>query len=105
MGLVVHHVWTPGPGKVDRPPVAFVSEQVRARVGLVMIASSVVMVSISVLVQAPYWLDFVFLLAAWLGAAYAGTGHGGWYEVNPNGTLGDYLGRSPPDLSDMVRSP
>jgi len=42
------------------------------------------------------WLAFIPLLLAWAGVAYAGGGRTGFYEVNDDGGLGEYLGRSKP---------
>jgi hypothetical protein len=47
------------------------------------------------------WLAFTSLLIVWAAVAYADRGHCGFYEIEDDGSLGDFLGRSPPDLSSM----
>jgi hypothetical protein len=61
-----------------------------------------VLLGLGVLVaRGAFWLAFVPLLLAWAGVAYGGGGRTGFYEVDDDGGLGEYLGRSRPELGLM----
>jgi len=98
-GLVVHRVWVPEGESDRRRPIAYVSERRRRSAGVMVVALGVLL-GLAVLVETGYfWLAFVSLLIAWAGVAYAGGGRTGFYEVNDDGGLGEYLGRSRPELA------
>jgi hypothetical protein len=100
-GLAVHRVWVPERDSDTRRPVAYVTDHRRRAIGAVLIAIGMVAALAVLLTRAAYWLAFVPLLVAWAGAAFAGGGRTGFYEVDEDGALGEYLGRSKPDLSSM----
>ena len=66
-----------------------------------MIVVGVILALVTLVTRTAAWVAFVPLLIAWAGVAYAGGGRSGFYEVNVDGRLGKYLGRSRPDLSAM----
>ena len=99
--LAVHRVWVPERDSDLRRPVAYVSDRRRRTIGTVLIALGVGAALAVPLTRAAFWLAFVPLLIAWAGAAYAGGGRTGFYEVDDEGGLGAFLGRSKPDLSSM----
>jgi hypothetical protein len=99
--LAVHRVWVPERDADLRRPVAYVSDRRRRTIGAILIALGVVAALALVLTRAEFWPAFVPLLVAWTGAAYAGGGRTGFYEVDDDGGLGEYLGRSKPDFSSM----
>ena len=100
-GLVVHRVWMPANEADRRRPIAYVSERRRRTIGAVLITLGVGLGLVFLVTRAAFWLAFVPLLIAWLGVAYAGGGRTGFYEVNDDGGLGEYLGRSRPEVSSM----
>jgi hypothetical protein len=99
--LAVHRVWVPEPDSDRRRPVAYVGDRRRRTIGVILIALGVVAALAVLLTSAAFWLAFVPLLVAWAGAAYAGGGRTGFYEVDDHGGLGAYMGRSKPDVSSM----
>jgi hypothetical protein len=99
--LAVHRVWVPERDSDLRRPVVYVIDRRRQTVGVVLIMVSVVAALAVLVMAAEFWLAFVPLLVAWAGAAYAGGGGTGFYEVDADGGLGAFMGRSKPDLSSM----
>jgi hypothetical protein len=79
-----------------RRPIAHVVDRRRRIVGVALIALGVVLALFVLVTRAAYWLAFVSLLIAWAGVAYEGGGRTGFYEVDEDGRLGRYLGRSRP---------
>jgi hypothetical protein len=100
-GLVVDRVWIPMFDSDPRRPIAYVGDRPRRIAGTVMIALGVVLCGAVVVANSAVWVAFVPLLIAWAGVAYAGAGRSGFYEINEDGRLGDYLGRTRPDVSQM----
>jgi hypothetical protein len=99
--LVVHHVWAPRSESDRRRPIAYVTERRRRIAGAVLIAVGVTLGLAVLVARGAFWLAFAPLLIAWAGVAYAGGGRTGFYEVNDDGGLGKYLGRSRPDVGSM----
>jgi len=99
--LVVHRVWVPEIDSEARRSIAYVGERRRRVVGAVLIALGVILALAVLVTRAAFWLAFVSLLVAWGGVAYAGGGRTGFYEVTDDGGLGDYLGRSMPEVGSM----
>jgi nucleoside permease NupC len=100
-GLVVNRVWVPVNEPVHRRPIAYATEPRRRIAAAVMIALGVILGLAVAVARGPFWLAFVSLLIAWAGVAYAGGGRTGFYEVDDDGGLGEYLGRSRPDVGSM----
>lgn len=81
--------------------MVYVSDRRRRTIGAVLIGVSAVAALAVPVTRAAFWLAFIPLLVAWAGAAYGGGGQTGFYEVTEDGGLGEYLGRSRPDVSLM----
>ncbi|GEM_PF-5187063 len=99
--LVVHRLWVPEDDSEPRRSIVYVSERRRCIAGAVLIALGVVLALAVLVTRAAFWLAFVALLIAWGGVAYAGGGRTGFYEVEDDGGLGDYLGHSKPEVGSM----
>ncbi len=99
--LVVDRVWIPMFDSDPRRPIAHVGDRSRRIAGAVMIALGAVLGGAVVIANSAVWVAFAALLIAWTGVAYATGGRTGFYEVSEDGGLGEYLGRSRPDLSQM----
>ena len=99
--LVVHRVWVPEHDSDPRLPVVYVSELRRRALGAILIGLGAVLAISVVVARAAFWVAFACLLVAWAGVAYAAGGRTGFYEVDPGGVLGKYLGRSRPDVGSM----
>ena len=100
-GLVVNRVWVPDDEPLHRRPIAYATEPRRRIAGAVMIALGVILGLAVPVARGPFWLAFVSLLIAWAGVAFAGGGRTGFYEVDDDGGLGAYLGRSRPEVGSM----
>jgi hypothetical protein len=99
--LIVHRVWVPDDDSGSRRSIAYVGERRRRIVGAVLIAVGVILMLSVLVTRAAFWLAFVPLLIAWGGVAYGGGGRTGFYELSDDGGLGDYLGRSKPEIRSM----
>ena len=99
--LVVDRVWVPEDDSETRRSIAYVIERRRRIVGTVLIALGVSLALAVLVTRAAFWLAFLPLLIAWGGVAYGDGGRTGFYEVGDDGGLGDYLGRSMPELGSM----
>jgi hypothetical protein len=81
--------------------IAHVSERRRRIVGALLIALGAILALAVLVTRAAFWLAFAPLLIAWAGVAYGGGGRTGFYEVDDDGGLGEYLGRSRPEVGSM----
>lgn len=102
--LLVHRVWVPENNSDPRRPIAYVGERRRRIAGAALVALGVILALAVLVARTDFWLAFAPLLIAWAGAAFAGGGRTGFYEVDDDGSLGKYLGRAKPDLTSMVRA-
>ena len=100
--LVVNRLWVPENVSDQRRPIAHVGDRRRRRTGAILIAAGGILALAALATRADFWLAFIPLLIAWAGVAYAGGGRTGFYEVREDGGLGQYLGRSKPDI-DLMR--
>jgi hypothetical protein len=102
--LVVHRVWAPeGAAGAGVRPVAYVTERRRRLVGGLLAGVGFVVLVVLFLVQAPSVLAILGLAISVAGGWYALGGESGFYEVKEDGSLGEFLGRSKPDLGSMRR--
>ena len=99
-GLVVHQVWAPIDERDDRRPIAHVGDRRRGIAGLALIALGVL---VGLLAGVALWFGFAGLLIALAGVAFASGGRTGFYVVDEDGGLGEYLGRAQPELREMDR--
>jgi uncharacterized protein YjeT (DUF2065 family) len=102
--LAVQLVWVPESVSETRRPIAHASDRRRRRAGAALIAVGVVLALAALVTRTAAWLAFIPLLIAWAGVAYAGGGRSGFYEVNEDGGLGEYLGRHRPEVGGMPPS-
>jgi hypothetical protein len=99
--LVVHRVWVPEAASAARRSIAYVGDRRRRIVGTALIVLGVILALAVLLARTALWLAFLALLIAWGGVAYGGGGRTGFYEIGDDGGLGDYLGRSTPEVDSM----
>jgi hypothetical protein len=98
--LVVLRVWAPENEQDTRRPIAHLGDRRRRLIVAVLLTVAALAGGAALVVMAS-WLAFTSLLIVWAAVAYADRGHGGFYEIKDDGSLGHFLGRSPPDLSSM----
>lgn len=99
-GLAVNRVWVSS-RESEQPAIAYVSERRRRMVGGAVIIAGVIAIFIMLLLSVSPAAALIGVAASLLGAMYANGGRSGFYEVEPDGTLGAYLGRGRPELSSM----
>jgi hypothetical protein len=100
--LWVHRVWVPdgGPQRGGRA-IVYVTERRRRIVGGALIGLGLVVVLATVAVHAPTGLLVLALVISVAGGVYAAGGRSGFYEVAQDGSLGEFLGTSKPELGSM----
>jgi hypothetical protein len=102
--LVVHRVWTPEGAAEGRVlPVAYATERRRRLIGGLLAALGFVMLVVLFSVHAPSYLAILGVAISVTGGWYALGGESGFYEVREDGSLGEFLGRTKPDLGSMRR--
>ncbi len=100
--LVVHRLWTPEGTAAGRVrPIAYATERRRRIIGGFLAGLGFVMLVVLFLVHAPSYLAFLGLAVSVGGGWYALGGESGFYEVTEDGALGEFLGRTKPDLDSM----
>jgi hypothetical protein len=102
--LLVYRVWIPEDQADGRRPIAYAGDRRRRIIGALLIALGVVLGLAVIVTRGAFWLAFAPLLIAWSGVAYAGGGQTGFYEVNDDGGLGWYLGRTRPEDLNSYRA-
>jgi hypothetical protein len=99
-GLAVNRVWV-STRESDNHAIAYVSERRRRIVGAALIIAGVMAIFVMLLLQVPPAAALIGVAVSALGAMYANGGRSGFYELEPDGQLGAYLGRGRPELSSM----
>ena len=104
--LWVRMTWTPqdasGP---DERPIVLITDRRRWAIGLVPAVLGILLLSALFLARVPAILLILPMAVIVAGARYGGGGQSGYYEVNEDGSLGDFLGRKiPPVLRYMRRA-
>lgn len=99
--LRVHRIWEPRHASDDRRPIAFATERRRRLIGAAVMAAGLVELLAILVFHLDVVLILVGLLMSLAGGVYANGGRAGFYEVEEDGSLGDYLGRARPDLDSM----
>ena len=98
--LVAHAIWV-GPGGESK--VIYLTERRHRRTALWGAPLAAALLVAGLLLRQP----MVFAIAAiavLVGATVlALSGQAGYYAIGANGVLGDYLGRRPPDLTELRR--
>jgi hypothetical protein len=98
--LWVRAVWEPEPGRADKT-LAFVSDRRRWVPGAAVVGSGFVLLVLIAVARLQGALMIFPLMLSVLGLHYIQGGQGGWYEVNADGSLGDFLGQRQPELTWM----
>ncbi|HET6310510.1 MAG TPA: hypothetical protein VFH00_05860 [Candidatus Nitrosotalea sp.] len=100
--LWVQRLWVPDGSAPGRTAVALVTDKKRLLIGGgIMVLGFAVVIATRAL-QAPWTVALTALFLELVGGLYAAGGQrSGFYEVAPDGSLGDYLGRKRPDLNSM----
>jgi len=104
--LWVRMTWIPqeGSGPEERP-IVLVTDRRRWTIGLIPAVLGILLLSALFLAHVPAVLLLLPMVVIVAGARYGGGGQSGYYEVNEDGSLGDFLGRKiPPVLRDMRRA-
>lgn len=99
--LQVHRIWEPMRESDDRDPILYVTERRRRFIGAAAIGAGLVEWLVIFLFHLYIPLLVVGFLATLAGGVYASGGRAGFYELNRDGSLGAYLGRTRPDLDSM----
>jgi hypothetical protein len=100
--LWVQRLWVPDDAAPGRLAVALVTDKKRLIIGgAIMVVGFAVIVAVRAL-KAPWAVALVALALEVIGGLYAAGGQrSGYYELAPDGSLGDYVGRKTPDLTSM----
>jgi hypothetical protein len=103
--LVVHRVWMSddlGGGRPGRS-IVYVTERRRRALGGVMIALGALLMIGAAIAHAVVALMLVGLAISVIGGVYGAGGRSGFYQITAEGRLGEFLGRTRPDLRSMRR--
>jgi len=98
--LMANRVWVSIRDSDDRAIAYVTGRRRRLTGGAIAVAGFVVILAILALHLA-VGLLVLGVAMSMAGAVYGNGGRSGFYEVEPDGTLGEYLGRSRPQLSSM----
>jgi hypothetical protein len=100
--FTVHRAWIPdGSPSQARRSIVYVTERRRRLIGGLLVAFAFVVTLAIMLTTTPSGLIVIPLLIIVLGGAYALGGDSGFYEVAEDGRLGEFLGKTKPDLRSM----
>jgi hypothetical protein len=100
-------MWTPVSDQNGRRGVVYVTERARRRAAGAVIVLVVVTVVSALLAATATVVGWTAALAGACGAmaaVYQRGGRAGFYEIDHNGSLGQFLGRPKPDLSSLRRT-
>ena len=110
-GLAAQAVWlrqtdasATGSGAADRYGVVLVSETARRRQGLWLTIAGITFPIVVFLVGLPWYVAVPGPLIAVGGVFYGLGGAGGYYELRPDGSLGERFGRRPPSGMSGMRA-
>jgi hypothetical protein len=98
-------LWVPrAPSDPDDVSIVLITDRRRFWISAIPLALVFVLAIAGLLIHAPPILVIVELLLIFAAYRYAAGGKSGYYEVRPDGSLGDFLGRrTPTGLSSMER--
>ena len=101
-GFAAHRLWVPDeatdPG---RRSIVYVTERRRRLIGGALIGLGLVVMLAIAAAHAPSGLVVLGLFVLVSAGAYALGGESGFYEVAEDGSLGEFLGRTKPQLDSM----
>ena len=98
--LTANRVWVSIRDSEDRA-VAYVTERRRRLIGGAVAVAGLLVILAILAMHLAVGLLVVGVGIAAAGALYGNGGRSGFYEVEADGALGEYLGRSRPELSSM----
>jgi hypothetical protein len=102
--LWVRMTWAPKDGaEADERPIALITDRRRWVIGLIPVVLGILLLSALFLAHVPLVLLLLPMAIAVAGARYGGGGKAGYYEVNKDGSLGDFLGRKIPVVLRYMR--
>ena len=99
--LRIHRIWEPRHASDDRPRIVFVTERRRRSTGAGVMALGLLVLVAVFLLHLNLLLMFISFAISLAGGLYANGGRAGFYELDADGSLGAYLGRTRPDLDSM----
>lgn len=101
-GLSPQRVWVPERGSDQgERSIVYVTERRRRVIGAIVIGLSLVVAIAIRVANAPAGLLLLAFAITVIGGAYAAGGRAGFYEVADDGSLGEFLGKSKPELGSM----
>lgn len=98
--LAANRVWVSVRDSDDRA-IAYITERRRRLIGGAAAVAGLVLILVILVSHAPVGVLVVGVGISLAGALYGNGGRSGFYEVESDGSLGPYLGRSRPELSSM----
>jgi hypothetical protein len=98
--LTANRVWVSSHDS-DRRAIAYITERRRRRIAAVGAVAGLVAILAALAMHLALGLLVLGLAISVAGAAYGNGGRSGFYEVELDGSIGEYLGRSKPELSSM----
>jgi hypothetical protein len=102
--LWVRMTWAPKPGsEPDERPIVLITDRRRWMTGLIPAVVGILLLSALFLAHAPVVLLVLPIGISVAGARYGGGGKAGYYEVNEDRSLGDFLGRKIPVVLRYMR--
>ena len=100
--FVVHRVWVPKTGEqFGRRAVAYVTERKRRVIGGRLIVLALILTIVLLVSHAESWWYLVATVFIVGGGSYALGGDSGFYEIAGDGSLGEDLGKTWPDVRGM----
>lgn len=100
--FAAHRVWVPdGSSDRHRRPIVYVTERRRRLIGGALAVLGFLVILVTGAVHASVALIVLGLVTSVIGGGYAAGGRSGFYEVAEDGRLGEFLGRSKPELGSM----
>ena len=98
--LAANRVWVSNHDS-DGRAIVYISERRRRMVAGVGAVAGLVAILAALAMHLLVGLLVLGLGISFAGAVYGNGGRSGFYEVEPDGSLGEYLGRAKPELSSM----
>ncbi|GAC1495074.1 MAG: hypothetical protein NVS1B1_13020 [Candidatus Limnocylindrales bacterium] len=100
--LWIQRLWVPDGSVPGQRPLALITDKRRLIIGGAIMLVGFAVVIVARAVHAPWTVALAALILEVVGGLYAAGGNrSGYYEVAPDGSLGDYLGRKKPEVGSM----
>jgi hypothetical protein len=102
--LWLRMAWTPSEGSdPGERPIVLITDRRRWLIGLIPAVLGILLFTALFLAHVPVVLLLVPMAISLAGARYGSGGRAGYYEVNEDGTLGDFLGKKVPVVLRSMR--